>query len=257
MQADYTGLGATAWDEYSRTDDLEAHLDRLYFQRIVEISGGPVLDVGCATGRILLPLCRTGVDIDGCDPTADVLAVCRERLATENLQAALYPQAMQHLDLPRRYQTILVPCGTIQLVVDEAEVTAALQRLHDHLLPGGLLLLALYNCWPDVSQPIDYDWQFRIRRPLPDGTEYDKYGRVVSLSLLTQTVQHEMRYRRLQGETVLAEEICTAPERFYFVPEMRLRLQAAGFTIEKITGNNTDNAASIDDFVYIFHARRL
>jgi ubiquinone/menaquinone biosynthesis C-methylase UbiE len=51
--------------------------------------GQPVLDLGCGTGRVMLPLLAAGIEIDGCDVSEDMLYWCRERAKREGLTPAL------------------------------------------------------------------------------------------------------------------------------------------------------------------------
>ncbi len=51
-------------------------------------------------------------------------------------------QEMQDLDLPRRFRTICVPSSSFQLVLDPADASQAMQRFHNHLEPGGALLMS-------------------------------------------------------------------------------------------------------------------
>ena len=49
-----------------------------YFQKFIEANGQPALDLACGTGRLLVPYLRAGLDVDGCDISSDMLALCRE-----------------------------------------------------------------------------------------------------------------------------------------------------------------------------------
>src|SRR5258707_12794060 len=90
------GLVAQWWAEFN-TEGPEI----AYFQQCVERYGEPALDVACGAGRLLLPYLRDGLDVDGCDISADMLAWCRSRAGQQALAPALYRQAMHELDLPR------------------------------------------------------------------------------------------------------------------------------------------------------------
>src|SRR5215212_8813174 len=94
------GLVARWWAEFNR-DGPEIE----YFRRFVE-RGQPALDAGCGTGRLLLPYLRAGLDVDGCDVSADMVALCQEKAAAEGFSPTLFVQAMHELDPPRRYKTI-------------------------------------------------------------------------------------------------------------------------------------------------------
>ena len=99
------GLVAQYWAEFQVEGPEIA-----YFQKLIEKVGQPALDVACGTGRLLLPYLRAGLDVDGCDISPDMLALCAEKARLEGFSPRLYPQAMHELDLPRTYQTIFV-CG--------------------------------------------------------------------------------------------------------------------------------------------------
>jgi ubiquinone/menaquinone biosynthesis C-methylase UbiE len=109
--------------------------------------GGTALDVGCGTGRLLLRYLQEGLDVEGVDTSADMLSICREKAAARGLDApVLYQQAMQDLDVPGKYRTIYIPCGTFCLLIDRAQAFEALNRFHACLEPEGVLVFNLF--WP-------------------------------------------------------------------------------------------------------------
>src|SRR5918999_958600 len=102
-----------------------------YFQRFVE-RGQPALDVACGTGRLLIPFLHAGLDVDGCDVSADMIALCRERAEREGLSPTLFVQPMHELDPPRKYRRIFV-CGGFGLGSTPEQDEQALRRFGDHL----------------------------------------------------------------------------------------------------------------------------
>jgi SAM-dependent methyltransferase len=128
------GLVAEWWAEFnSEGPEIE------YFGRFVE-RGQPALDAGCGTGRLLLPWLRAGLDVDGCDISADMIALCRDRARREGFDPTLLVQPLHELGPPRRYRTI-VACGVFGLGSTRAQDQEALRRFHHWLEPGGTLLL--------------------------------------------------------------------------------------------------------------------
>ena len=124
------GIVARWWAEFN-VDGPEIS----YFQKFIEDDGQPALDVACGTGRLLVPYLRAGLDVDGCDLSADMLALCRERAEAEGLSPNLYAPAMHELRLPRTYKTILV-CGGFGLGGNREQSFESLRRLYEHLEPG-------------------------------------------------------------------------------------------------------------------------
>src|SRR5438067_10933533 len=84
-----------------------------YFGQFVQ-HGQPALDAGCGTGRLLLPWLRAGYDVDGCDVSADMIALCRTNAQREGIEPNPFVQALHALEPPRRYRTI-VACGVLGL----------------------------------------------------------------------------------------------------------------------------------------------
>src|SRR4051794_28584013 len=80
-----------------------------YFGQFVR-SGQPALDAACGTGRLLVPWVAAGLDVDGVDVSADMIAYCREAADRVGRSPALYVQPLHRLDIPRRYRCIVV-CG--------------------------------------------------------------------------------------------------------------------------------------------------
>ena len=148
----YSGLIASTWD-MGRDTTLRWD-DSTFFLDIVQRYGQPVLDVGCATGRIVLDYLAQGIDTDGVDNSPELLAICRDKAALLGLVPNLYEQWMEALDLPRTYRTILVPSSSFQLVTDAADARAAMHRFIAHLEPGGALIMPFSHDW-QAGEPTD------------------------------------------------------------------------------------------------------
>src|SRR6266566_3966646 len=129
------GVVAQWWAEFN-ADGPEIACFRAFIERY----GQPALDVACGTGRLLLPYLRDGLDVDGCDVSADMIELCREKAAREGFLPTLFVQPMHELDPPRTYKTIFV-CGGFGLGSTREQDTAALDRFHENLEPGGTLVL--------------------------------------------------------------------------------------------------------------------
>jgi SAM-dependent methyltransferase len=255
------GLVARWWAEFN----LEGpEID--YFRRFVEESGEPALDVACGAGRLLVPYLRAGLDVDGCDISADMVAHCRERIAAEGLEANLYVQPMHALELPRRYRTIVV-CGGFGIGSTRAEDMEALHRFHAHLEPGGTLVLDKDAPYADQRR-----WRYWLRdeqRSLPepwpaggerrraeDGSEYELRVRLAALDPLDQRLTYELRASMWRGGALVAEEEHRLTERLYFRDELVTMLEQVGFADVRVFGGYSDRAARADDDILVFSARK-
>src|SRR6185436_17912151 len=142
---EYYGLMAEFWDLFR--GDTSTWEDRFFYLDAVKKYGQPVLDVGCGTGRILLDFMGQGIDIDGVDNSPDMLGLCKEKAEKLNLKPTIYQQEMDKLELPRKYQTILVPSSTFQLLLDPALPPKTMNRFYEQLLSGGVLVMPFMTLW--------------------------------------------------------------------------------------------------------------
>jgi len=257
------GIVATWWAEFN--DDFRPQ-EIPYFRSYVERDGQPALDVACGTGRLLLPYVRAGLDVDGCDVSADMIEQCRAKAAREGLSPSLSVQAMHELELPRKYRTVFV-CGAFGLGSTREQDVEALRRLHDLLEPGGTLLIDIEVPYADAKR-----WRYwttagrrdlpeerpapRERRLASDGAEYTLRGRAVDLDALEQRITLEMHAERWRNGELDAAEDRRLTINLYFRNELLLLLERAGFADVRIEGDHNDLPPTADDEFLVFVARK-
>jgi SAM-dependent methyltransferase len=206
------------------------------------------------------------LDVDGCDVSADMLALCRERAEEEGLSPRLYQQAMHELRLQRRYRTVVV-CGGFGIGSTRDEDFAALRRFHDLLEPGGVLLLdneAPYAgsrlwrfCMPEERAKLPEPWsEPRERRPGPDGAEYALRSRVVGSDPLAQSVTMEMRGWMWRDDALVEQDEHRLTLNLYFQNELVLMLERTGFVDIEVRADYTDEPPNGDTAFFVFMARK-
>ena len=164
-----------------------------FYREEARQAGGPVLELGCGTGRILAPLAREGVDITGLDNSPGMLERCRE--AVGDLPVLLILGDMRDFQLERRFQLITIPFRAFQHLLTVEDQLACLACVRRHLLPGGRLILDLYNPWLEfLTEDRSELRQDGPSSTLPDGSEMIRYVRRLSLDPFTQVQEIEMRY---------------------------------------------------------------
>ncbi len=224
-----------------------------YLQRATR-SPGPLLEPMCGSGRFLIPIARAGYAIDGVDDSNPMLTACRVRLDRLGLRANLYQARIQDMALPGQYGMILVPAGSLGLLVDPADLAEALARVYEHLVPGGTFLceVPLRSQLPDVPER---SWSDRVRRP--DGATIHLAGHLVSYipeegisrSMITYQLKAGHRLREVETEEFVL--------RFHDPGDFASLLADAGFEdIEVVTYDGSDGDDEDDDTAPVFCAQK-
>ena len=246
---EYVGLVATAWD--ALRGDTSGWADRHFFLELIRERGEPVLDVGCGTGRLLLDYLGQGIDIDGVDNSASMLALCRRKAEQLDLAPNLHLQSMAELDLPRRYCTILVPSSSFQLLLDRDKAGRALDAFYRHLEPRGTLAM------PIIVMEKTHDQSWKTEAPLGDGSTvrrtahavFDPVKRIESTDDLYEVVR--------DGKVIRSERHVRDLATLAWTPdELRAGLETHGFVdLEFLSGFTRDPHAPGDE-IFTVLARR-
>ena len=257
------GLVAQWWAEFGADGPETA-----YFRGVIERYGQPALDVGCGTGRLLLPYRRAGLDVDGCDISPDMLALCRRQADREGLSVNLYEQAMHELDLPRTYRTIFIS-GSFGLGGERAHGMEALRRFHDHLEPNGVLAMDHHPPYAGIGASYWSYWLKDERGSLPepwpplgqgrrasDGTDFHMNTRVLDVDPLEQVGTLQIRVERRRDGRLVAEEEHTLKKCDYFKGELLMMLEQACFRDIEVRGGYTDEEANADHRILVYVARK-
>jgi SAM-dependent methyltransferase len=220
--------------DYAGVDD-----DLFMIRQFATRCGSPILELACGTGRALLPLARDGYHVVGVDVSPAMLEVARQRIAGEGLEdrVTLLEQDMRALALDRRFALAFAALNSFCHLLNTNDQLAALAGVHQHLKPGGLLLLDLFN--PDVGQLLDSRDQITLEKTWAEpGTgrrvikmrsqSVDPAEQLIHVTLLLDEMDEQGQVRR----TVFPYAI-----RYLFRYELELLLRLAGFEVEAIYGS--------------------
>ncbi len=109
-----------------------------FYQELAMMYGGPILDLGCGTGRVLLPLSQSGYKVTGVDQSESMLRECRHKLEAYGLTASIVQQDMRLFDLAEAsFGLILIPYCSMIYMIDDNDRRQVLRRAYEHLRPGG------------------------------------------------------------------------------------------------------------------------
>jgi ubiquinone/menaquinone biosynthesis C-methylase UbiE len=233
--------GWHGWDEYARFYDWEnartlGRRDVPFWQRLAAAAGGRVLELGCGTGRITVPVARIGARVVGVDRSAEMLDRARRRLRRSRLtsRASLVRADIRSLPFrrPAGFALVMAPYGILQSLVRESDLSAALAAIARVLRRGGLLGIDLV---PDVPRWTECRRQVSLRGRRGGSTltlvESVRQDRARRLTVF----DHEYVERRPGARPRVS--CFSISFRTLTVRQMRTRLERAGFAVDAVLGD--------------------
>jgi SAM-dependent methyltransferase len=237
--------GWKGWDEYAPFYDWEnartlGRRDVAFWQRVAARSSGRVLELGCGTGRVSIPLARSGVDLVGVDRSQPMLQ--RAAARTSRISRAASPESRSPVllradirDLPFKrgsFATVLAPYGILQSLIRESDLAATLSSVANVLSVGGTFGIDLV---PDVPNWREYRNKVQLRGKAAGGAhltliESVRQDRRRSLT----TFEQQYLERRGRQSTTHRFELTF---RTLTIPQMARRLGRAGFSVESVLGD--------------------
>ncbi|MFN8544900.1 MAG: class I SAM-dependent methyltransferase [Candidatus Binatia bacterium] len=229
---EYEGAGARYYDPtYALLRDPSG--DAAFYRALAHESGGPVLELGCGTGRVLLPIARAGIAATGLDRSGAMLAALRAKDPPPHLHLVCAP--MQDFDLGgARFALVFAAFRALQHLHTVDDQLACLRAVRRHLAPGGRFAFDVFH--PDPARTA------RPREPeeadarwVQDGCEVIRFV-TVTRDVATQTLTAALRYERRHGGAVVGVEHERVRMRWFHRFELEHLLARAGFTIERLLG---------------------
>ena len=232
--------GWHGWDDYAPFYDWEnartvGRRDVPFWRNLAAGCSGPVLELGCGTGRIAVPLLKDGVHLVGVDRSAAMLDRARRRASRAGvLRVARFVRTdIRALPLrPRSIDLAMAPYGILQSLTRERDLQATLASVARVLRRGGLFGIDLV---PDLPRWQEYERKVSLR---------GRSGTAARLTLI-ESVRQDRRRRltvfdqeyveRRGGQRRVHRFALTF--RTLSVPEMTRRLERAGFSIHAVLGD--------------------
>ena len=165
-------LYATEAGLYDATTAAVSALDVPFYRALAAAAGG-VLELGCGSGRVLLPCAEAlgeGAPVAGVDRSPAMLALARAKAAAAGLagRVELVEADLRGARLGRRFPLVTIPFRTMFLLATDADWLAALATVHSHLAPGGRLALDVFVPDPALLAEggrLDFTGEFDLAGP--------------------------------------------------------------------------------------------
>lgn len=232
-----------SFDRFARfyDDDYRNYHDDIdMLLSIAEQYGGPILELGSGTGRVMLPLAMQGHNVTGVDISPALHKIAQEKLAASGYanNAEFVEADIRDIELPsKEYAFAFCVSNTLMHCNSPADQMAVLHSVYDHLRSGAAFLIDLFN--PDIARLLQTENVAELADSWIDNSS--------SASVLKWSIRTIDIGAQLQDTLFIYEEIfpdgqtrrtpCPFQLRFLWHNEGELMLQAAGFDVEDVWGD--------------------
>ncbi len=253
--------GWHGWDDYAPFYDWEnartlGRRDVPFWLRMTGVVKGPVLELGCGTGRVTMPLAHAGVHVVGIDRSGEMLARARTRVRRQRrgVRPDLLRGDIRHLPFSdRSFQLVMAPYGILQSLLSERDLKTALTEVARVVEPDGMFgleLVADLPSWAEHGKRVS----MRGRRS-PGGTQVTLLESVRQDKANRLTI-FDQEFVERRGRAVRRQTFALT-FRTLSVPQMTKRLEAAGFQVEMLLGDYQGGPWEPRADVWIVMARKV
>lgn len=239
--------------EYDRTD--AGFYDRFstgidgdvsFYVEEARKASGPVLEIGCGTGRIMIPIADSGVPIVGLDRAPAMLEIARGKVAGRSVgtrqRIRMVESDMRAFDLDQRFSLVVIPYRTFSYMLTEEDQRSTLMHINDHLIDHGRLVFDVMAPGPDViaasletpGGSLDHILTFTHpdsgnRVMAWDTRKFDPAEQTIKVLQFFQELDHEDRE--------VSNTVIPIFYRYLYRYEMQHLLELCGFEVEALYGD--------------------
>lgn len=248
---------------YDHVPAYAGRADIPFYVDLAREARGDVLELGCGTGRVLIPTARAGIPIVGLDLSPHMLEICRERLAREPAEvrdrAKVVEGDMRDFRLGARFALITTPFRPFQHLLTTDDQLACLRSTNAHLAAGGRLVLDLFQVDPcRIHHPVfQNEEEDTPETPLPDGGTFRRTSRVAAFHRAQQVNDIELIYYVTHPDGREERLVQAFPFRYFFRYEVEHLLARTGFRVAALHGDFDRSPFGDDSPEMIFVAEKV
>jgi len=209
-------------------------VDLPFYLDLAEQNGGPVLEIACGTGRVLLPIARKGIEICGVDNSLPMLEVLHRNLAREPQEVCqritVHEGDMRTFRLNRKFPLVMIPFRPMQHMFTVEDQVAALRTAAAHLADTGTLAFDVFYpkfdmIWARVGEEVpEMEWT-----PSSDPTKLvRRFFRKDAIDKINQIFSFTFVFRTYQSGDLILEETAAFRLCYYTYPHLRALFRLAG-----------------------------
>jgi SAM-dependent methyltransferase len=232
--------------------------DLPFWADLAREKGGPILELGCGSGRVLFHLAREGFDVCGIDSSPAMLAAARRRLARQPAIArriSLLEEDFTRLQIRGTFPLILLAFNTFSHLTDAEAIRAALEGIAARLAPGGWAVMALPNPIPLFGSPAEGLVLERTFRDEARNVTVEQFSSL-RVDRIDQIGRITWLYDEIAADGAVRRTTAPMTLRYFFPNELELWLRGAGLAPAHVWGDYDRSAFEEDSPALIVAAGR-
>jgi SAM-dependent methyltransferase len=246
---------------YAAKQDL---VDLPFYLELAEQANGPVLEIACGTGRVLIPIAGREIEIHGVDNSKPMIEILKRNLQKESAEVrekiTLHEGDMRDFRLAREFPLVIIPFRPMQHMHTVEDQIRALQTAAAHLTKDGILAFDVFYPKFDLidtkigEEVPEMEWPSRT-----DPTAIvRRYFRKESVDKINQVFNFTFIYRTFKEDKIIAEETENFRLSFYTYPHLRALFLLAGLEIVEEYGSfaKTPMDNSAEQMIFLLRKAR-
>jgi len=240
-------------EEYDRSDaafydyyatGLEGDVE--FYVEEAQKAGPPVLELGCGTGRILIPVAQAGINIVGLDRAPSMLSIAKQKVSRLSLETRrrieLVEGDLRHFSLGRRFKLVMIPYRAFLHLLTPEDQQQALRCIREHLTDGGLLIFDIFDPRLDTIAAHLGSLGSALKKNR-EFTHPDTGHRVVVWDTRrydpsAQMIEQYFIFEELDDEGRVISKTYSPPKlRYVYRYEMQYLLELCGYEVEALYGD--------------------
>lgn len=235
-------MGEALFDRVARLYDYEAKeftKDIPFYVEHARKYGGEVLELGCGTGRVLIPIAKEGIRITGLDASDKMLNIARKKVSTDESirnNVVLLKGDMRDFSIGNKFALIYIAFRSFQCLLTKRDQVACLRCVHEHLAADGYFIV-------DLFAP-RHDYLAKDKLSLDLGKFHDEENDVtierrseVCYDLVNQTLHEDRFYEWKDKNGESNRKVWSYDIAYLFRYEAELLFEKCGFSVENVFGD--------------------
>lgn len=207
-----------------------------FYVQLAKEHGDPVLELGCGTGRITLPIAEAGIKVVGLDLSGDMLEIARQKLSRmpQEFQAGIQFAEGNMVDfaLEQQFSLVILPNNQFRELLTTKEQKSCLRCVSRHLKQDGSVIIEISNPFRSIRRwAVGEVFRRKVGYCQETGTIVECVFETTAVNLMDQWIEQETIYVEHSGDGSSARHSGRGRSRFIFPKELDLLLETSGLRI--------------------------